>query len=355
MYLNKNEMIQIIDKNLSKEDVKKIDSKIQELINNIKNENNNIVLPKNTNKAIEIDKKHLLGELQQIYESYSLKRTRYYLNRLKKSLTEVKTNKINDINLNRWKEYDDLKTDSLWIFDKRDNSGVHTADYWGNYIPQIPDQLIRRFTKEGDWILDPFLGCGTTLIECQKLARNGIGIELNNEVYKKAKNNIMDASLELFTKDVNTEIINGDSANVNIKKYLEKYGKKQVQLLLMHPPYWDIIQFSNDYKDLSNADTVEDFLDMFENVFDNTINILENDRYFAIVIGDKYSNGEWIPLGFYIMQRIMEKGHKLKSIITKNFNKTKGKRNQEKLWRYRALLGNFYVFKHEYILLFQKK
>jgi hypothetical protein len=41
-------------------------------------------------------------------------------------------------------------------------------------------------------------------------------------------------------------------------------------------------------------------------------------------------------------------------IAVKNFEETRGKRNQKELWRYRALVGGFYVFKHEYIFIFQK-
>jgi len=52
--------------------------------------------------------------------------------------------------------------------------------------------------------------------------------------------------------------------------------------------------------------------------------------------------------------RSSKRGYILKSIIVKNFEETKGKMNQKELWRYRALSGGFYVFKHEYIFLFQK-
>jgi len=62
-----------------------------------------------------------------------------------------------------------------------------------------------------------------------------------------------------------------------------------------------------------------------------------------------------VPLGFETMQMIKNEGHLLKSIIVKNFDTTKGKQSQEGLWRYRALSGGFYIFKHEYIFLFQKK
>lgn len=71
--------------------------------------------------------------------------------------------KINDLNLKNWKEYQDILTDSLWILSERDKSGAHRGDYHGNFIPQIPNQLMRRFTKKGDVVLDTFLGSGTTL------------------------------------------------------------------------------------------------------------------------------------------------------------------------------------------------
>src|SRR4029077_898935 len=91
-----------------------------------------------------------------------------------------------DINLPRWKEYPDIITDSLWVLPKRDTAGAHLAWYWGNFIPQIPHQLMRRYTRKGDWVLDPFLGSGTTLIECRSLGRNGVGVELSSEVATEA-------------------------------------------------------------------------------------------------------------------------------------------------------------------------
>ena len=91
-------------------------------------------------------------------------------------------------------------------------------------------------------------------------------------------------------------------------------------------------------------------------MLNNFINLLEKNHYLAIIIGDKYTNSEWVPLGFYVMKEVMkQKDLKLKSILVKNMINNRGKRNQEHLWHYRALVGGFYIFKHEYILLFQKK
>jgi len=304
------------------------------------------------NNNVKIKKQYLIEDINQILETKTIERTKYYINRLKKGISIIKTNKINDINLNRWKEYDDIITDSLWIFNKRDNTGTHSAGYWGNYIPQIPNQLLRRYTKKGEWVLDPFLGSGTTLIECKKLERNGIGIELQKEVVNQTVELLKQDTLNT-TKSI-IEAYHGDSATIDTNKILKENNINGVQFITYHPPYWDIIKFSDDKRDISNAETLEEFINGFEKIINNTLPMLDNNRYFAITIGDKYCNGEWIPLGYYTMDMVLKKGHKLKSIIVKNFEDTKGKRNQKELWRYRALSGNFYVFKHEYIFLFQK-
>lgn len=293
----------------------------------------------------------LLSDLDQIAEALTIERAQYYIDRLLKSVTEVRTNSINDINLNRWKEYEDIYTNSLWIIDRRDSSGVHTAEYWGNFIPQIPNQMMRRYTKKGEWVLDTFAGSGTTLIEGQRLGRNTIGIELQPRMVEYARRLV---ASEPNRHGVIVDVINGDSLNVDYDKLLQKYGVKSVQLVIMHPPYFDIIKFSDDPRDLSNASSVESFLEMMGMLVDKVSPVLDKERYIVLVIGDKYAKGNWIPLGFYTMNEVMRRGFSLKSIVVKNFEDTSAKRAQKELWRYRALAGGFYVFKHEYIFIFKK-
>jgi site-specific DNA-methyltransferase (cytosine-N4-specific) len=49
----------------------------------------------------------------------------------------------------------------------------------GKFIPQIPNFFIKKFSKEGQYVLDPFCGCGTTLVEAKLLKRNAIGVDIN--------------------------------------------------------------------------------------------------------------------------------------------------------------------------------
>ena len=352
--LNKEITTQLFEECLSEENIEILKRKIYSMksaIHTYKNDKEGFLNIDSNGDTVSLRRDVFISELEQILETKTIERAKYYLSRLKTGIEKVKTNKINDINLHRWKEYDEIITDSLWVMGKRDASGAHIGWYWGNFIPQIPHQMMLRYTKKGDWVLDAFVGSGTTLIECRRLGRNGFGIELNAEVSQAAKKLI---EKENNKHEITTEVITGDSRTINIKEILDAHGIKQVQLLIMHPPYHDIIKFSKNDRDLSNAANTEKFLSMFGDVVDNVTPYLAKGRYFALVIGDKYYKGEWIPLGFYCMNEVLKRGYLLKSIIVKNFEQTRGKRNQKALWRYRALVGGFYIFKHEYIMLFKK-
>jgi hypothetical protein len=327
---------------------------LRQSVANLKNELTNDASPLRaaSTEDVEFSSRHLSEELEQIAASQTLERAFYYVDRLVKSITEVRFGDVNDINLNRWKEYSDIHLDSLWNIDRRDSSGVHSAGYWGNFIPQIPYQMMRRYTKKGEWVLDTFCGLGTTLIEGRRLGRNSLGIELQPEVAERARHLV---GVEPNRHDVVCDIVTGDSAAIDYHSLLGQYGRKSVQLVIMHPPYFDIIKFSDDPSDLSNAANVEAFLGMMREVVHKATEVLDKGRYLALVIGDKYSKGEWIPLGFLAMSEVLKSGcYTLKSIIVKNFEETTGKRQQKELWRYRALVGGFYIFKHEYIFVFRK-
>ncbi|MFH1823704.1 MAG: DNA methyltransferase [Candidatus Firestonebacteria bacterium] len=268
-----------------------------------------------------------------------------------------KVSQFNDIDLNQWKKYEEIITDSLWLLGSRDKSGAHSGEYHGNFIPQIPHQAMLRYTKKGEIVLAAFLGSGTTLIECKRLGRNGIGIELLPHMVKRAKELM---AQESNLHNVKTSVIEGDNTEnktiENVKKTLnENYNSKTVQLIIMHPPYHDIIKFSDNPNDLCNAKTTDEFLNKFSYAVKSTYPLLDEKRFLVLVIGDKYSQSEWVPLGFYTMQKVLENGYKLKSIVIKNISGNRAKRNAEHLWRRRALGGGFYIFKHEYIMFFQKR
>jgi DNA modification methylase len=257
---------------------------------------------------------------------------------------------FNDLNLENWKE-SEIWTDSLWLISKRDKTGKHSGFYHGNFVPQIPRQLILRYTKKGDVVFDPFVGSGTTAYEAETFGRHFIGIDIQKNLVEQLKTKV--DNNKYFS-----EIILGDSSKDitfdKVNEILQKQKRCNINLAILHPPYADIIKFSNLKDDLSNAKSLKDFLNRFSQVLKNTKNILEKGRYLAIVIGDKYTVGQWIPLGFYCMNEAQKLGFILKSIIIKNMEGNRAKQNKEGIWRYRALSSDYYIFKHEYILIFKK-
>jgi DNA modification methylase len=268
---------------------------------------------------------------------------------------EPQTVGYNDIDLDRWKDYAHIETDSLWIMGSRARGNGHQLEYHGNYIPQIATQTFLRYSKQGEVILDLFLGCGTSAIEALMLKRRCIGVELKPElvdyVSKKLASAIRTGELRLLVGDSTQE----QTREAVRAEMVSAWGQEQADLLVLHPPYADIIKFSDSPADLSNKDTTEEFVAAFTEVAKQGYHLLAPGRFAIVIIGDKYSNAELIPLGFYCLQAMNAVGFRTKSIVVKNIEGNEvGKGRTNNLWRYRALRGGFYIFKHEYVLIFQK-
>jgi hypothetical protein len=76
----------------------------------------------------------------------------------------------------------------------------------------------------------------------------------------------------------------------------------------------------------------------FVKAMTNGLAYMEEDKYFAVVIGDVYKKSEVVPLGFYVLDSIKKNFNvKLKGIIVKNIEGNRGKLGAQNIWRYRAL------------------
>lgn len=252
-----------------------------------------------------------------------------------------------------WKELD-INVDSLWIIGPRAKGGKRQNVYHGNFTPQIPNQMIRRYTEKGGVVMDLFMGSGTTLFECETLERNFIGFDINKEIVDYVKSNMDDESpIKYFIH--NNDVTDKITIQDLIEEDLKSIGRKSIDLLMLHPPYLNIIKFTDHPNDLSNINDFETFNKMFIQCIGNIWKYIKSNKYICLVMGDIYRESEVIPLGFYLMNAIKQNFTcKLKGIVIKDMVGNRGKLGIESLWRYRALKSDNFLFKHEYIFVFKK-
>lgn len=128
-----------------------------------------------------------------------------------------------------------LEKTTVWSFENRGRWATHRGDYRANWAPEIPRNLILRYTSPGDRVLDQMVGSGTTLVECKLLHRNGIGVDINLDALMVSWNR-----LDFTHGETNTiqKLYLGDA------RHLDLLDKESVDLVATHPPYANIVPFS---------------------------------------------------------------------------------------------------------------
>lgn len=234
----------------------------------------------------------------------------------------------------------ELKMNTVWSFPNRGNWATHDAKYRGNWSPYIPRNILLRYSKEEDLVLDQFVGGGTTLVEARLLGRNIIGVDINPK------------SLEICKNKINFEYKN--TGNIFLKRAdarnLDFLKDGSIDLICTHPPYANIINYSEDIEeDLSRLE-IKDFLKEMGKVANESYRVLKKDKFCAILIGDTRKNGSVIPLGFETMQVFLRAGFKIKEIIIKEQHNCKA----TGFWKNNSIKYNFLLLAHEYLFIFKK-
>lgn len=252
-----------------------------------------------------------------------------------------------------WRDCD-LNTDSLWLIDKRDKSGVHRGDYHGNFVPQIPNEFIRRFTKEGDWVLDVFVGSGTSLMCAKELGRHAVGFDVSPKALEICRERVALTEGKGQVSLVEADCLDGAS-------YLGMEGK--FELVFVHPPYLDIVNFSDDERCLGNrvsgktvTQQISEFEEMMLLLGSHLRKVMQPGGHLVYVIGDIYKQREWHLLGFRSWATLqVRSGCVLKGLVVKNVTgNERVKGSKANLWRYRHLKNGTFDFKHEYIFVGRK-
>ena len=231
-----------------------------------------------------------------------------------------------------------LEPTTLWSFPNRGSWATHSGKYRGNWSPYVPRNLILRYSNPGNWILDQFVGSGTTLIEAKLLNRNAVGVDINPQSILISETNLQfqcKTDSKIFTR-------NGNAANLHFIK------DSSIDFICTHPPYANVIKYSKEIDGDLSLLCVERFLVEIQKVAMEAFRVLKKGKMCAVMIGDVRRYGKVVPLGFRMMECFLQAGFVNKEIIIKKQHHCRStvyweKRNRE-----------FLLLAHEYIFVFQK-
>jgi DNA modification methylase len=215
----------------------------------------------------------------------------------------------------------------IWQFfyEKRDirDKKIHPAVF----PIALPAKCIKLFTHEGELVLDPFVGIGTTLVAAQDLNRNAVGFDLKQEYIEVAKSRLIQGKLG------SKQIAICDDAR-NIPRYLER---ETVALAITSPPYSRFLdkprlnksmrgnlrnnehyltvqQYSNDQNDLGTLEPVA-FSKALAEIYRGILPLLRPKAHCVIDVNDLWWENKRIPTHVYIVQALTEVGYELRNIL----------------------------------------
>jgi ParB family chromosome partitioning protein len=160
---------------------------------------------------------------------------------------------------------------TIWDFQYRDDY-AGDKDFHGNCSPQVVEQCIWRFTTEGETVCDPMAGSGTVIDVCKRHKRNYIAYDIN---------------------PTRPDIAKSDARHIPL-------GPTTVDMIFIHPPYWNLVAYTNGNEnkssDLSRASSLDAYLRLLREVFDECKRVLRQNKYMCVLLGDIIREGKFIPI-----------------------------------------------------------
>ena len=244
----------------------------------------------------------------------------------------------------------ELEATTVWSFPDRGRWATHKGDYRGNWAPEIPRNLILRYTQRGETVLDQMCGSGTTLVECKLLGRNAIGVDVNLNAVMLTLDRLSFSAGTIFEKAPETEIkvYHGDARN------LDKISDNSIDLIATHPPYANIISYSKRKSksdgDLSVVSDIDEFVENMRQVAAESFRVLKPGKVCAILVGDTRRRKHYVPIAFRTMMAFLDAGF----VLVEDIIKLQHNCQSTPLWRKKSLQWNFHLIMHEHLFVFRK-
>ena len=262
--------------------------------------------------------------------------------------TQVKLIEGSQIKLYEPKDFSLEKT-TVWSFEHRGNWATHRGNYRGNWAPQIPRNIILRYSREGELVLDQMVGSGTTLIECKLLGRNGIGVDINLDALMVTYNRLDFTYVTSSERPATTQkLYLGDARNLDPGII----PNETIDLIATHPPYANIIPYSREREngDLSRVHSVDEFIYEMSGVAKECFRVLKPGKHCAILIGDTHKHKHYVPIAFRVLEVFLDNKFILREDVIKEQWHTKTMRGR---WK-ESYNHDFLLTYHEHLLIFRK-
>jgi DNA modification methylase len=209
-------------------------------------------------------------------------------------------------------------------------------DYVGATPSWVIWQLLSRYTREGDLVVDPMCGSGTTLDVCRDLKRKGVGFDLNPQ---------------------RPEITRNDSRKLPLEA-------SSVDFAFLDPPYSTHVDYSDDARCIGKLDSGGDdggkaYYRAMEEVIREMYRVLKNRRYMGLYVSDSWrkrkgapgaGGGEFMPIGFELFAIMRKYFTPVDIICCVRHNKKLEFGN----WRRAAEEGNFFLRGFNYCFIMKK-
>jgi len=193
----------------------------------------------------------------------------------------------------------------------------------------LPAKCIQLFTHEGELILDPFVGIGTTLLAAQDTNRNAVGFDLKKEYIDYTRERLGQSHLSAATRQV---AICDDALNV------PEYVKEEtVSLAVTSPPYANMLnrprknksirgdlrtnehyltvqQYSNNPRDLGTMDG-QSYANAIGEIYRRILPLLKPKAHCVINLTDLWWENRRILVHVYVIEAMQKAGYELRNII----------------------------------------
>jgi DNA modification methylase len=193
----------------------------------------------------------------------------------------------------------------------------------------LPAHFIRLFTHEGELVLDPFVGIGTTLVAARDLNRNAVGFDLKKDYIDYAKKRLSQTTLSTRTR----QILVSDDA-LNISDYLKP---ETVALSITSPPYANMLnhrrmnksmrgdlrenkhylkvqQYSSDPRDLGRMNHGE-YSEALTGIYEKIYPIMKPHGHVVINVNDVWENNKRYPTHLFVLQAIEAAGFEFRNTV----------------------------------------